>query len=73
MLWLAKRVIFGKTNNNKLKDILDLNFSEVSILSVLAIITIFFGFYPQPIIDTMSISVNELITEYENALLTSVN
>lgn len=73
MLWLAKRVIFGKTNNNKLKDILDLNFSEAFILSTLAIITIFFGFYPQPIIDTMSTSVNELITNYENALLKSVN
>ena len=64
MLWLAKRVIFGETTNETIKTIKDLNFSEGSTLTILAIIMIFFGFYPQPLIDTISVSVNHLISNY---------
>jgi NADH-quinone oxidoreductase subunit M len=69
MLWLAKRVIFGETNNEAIKTIKDLNLSEGSILTILAVIMIFFGFYPQPLIDTISVSVNHLISNYQNDLI----
>ena len=69
MLWLAKRVIFGETTNETIKTIKDLNFSEGSTLTILAIIMIFFGFYPQPLIDTISVSVNHLISNYQNDLI----
>lgn len=69
MLWLAKRVIFGETTNEAIKTIKDLNLSEGSILTILAIIMIFFGFYPQPLIDTISVSVNHLISNYQNDLI----
>ena len=69
MLWLAKRVIFGETNNEAIKTIKDLNLSEGSTLTILAIIMIFFGFYPQPLIDTISVSVNHLISNYQNDLI----
>ena len=65
MLWLAKRVIFGVTNNDKIKSIKDLNYSETLILGILGFTIIFFGFYPQPLIDTMSITVNNLINNYQ--------
>jgi len=69
MLWLAKRVIFGETNNEAIKTIKDLNLSEGSILTILAVIMIFFGFYPQPLIDTISVSVDHLISNYQNDLI----
>ncbi len=69
MLWLAKRFIFGETTNETIKTIKDLNFLEGSTLTILAVIMIFFGFYPQPLIDTISVSVNHLISNYQNDLI----
>ena len=65
MLWLAKRVIFGEVKNPNIKKMKDINFSEGSILILLGLTTIFFGFYPQPLIETMNVSVNNLISNYE--------
>ena len=61
MLWLYKRVIFGKLINEDLKKILDLNRSEYFILSCLAAPILFFGFYPEPLINTIEVSVSDLI------------
>ena len=47
MLWLYKRVIFGKLKNNDLKSMIDLKNHEIFILWSLGIPVIFFGFYPQ--------------------------
>ena len=68
MLWLAKRVIFGVTNNLKIKAFKDLNFSESAILITLAFTIILFGFYPEPLIKTMSASVDQLIINYQSDL-----
>jgi NADH-quinone oxidoreductase subunit M len=64
MLWLYRRVIFGKLNNQNIFEIADLNKSEIFILSCLAIPTLFFGFYPEPLINTIEISVEDLINTY---------
>ena len=69
MLWMAKRVIFGEVINPKIKILKDLNFTEGLILSILAITIILFGFYPQPIMETMHISVNNLINNYQMDLI----
>ena len=61
MLWLYKRVVFGKLVNEDLKQMLDLNKSEYVILTCLAIPTLFFGFYPDPLINTIEVSVSDLI------------
>ena len=61
MLWLYKRVVFGKLINEDLKKILDLNRSEYFILSCLAAPIVFFGFYPEPLINTIEVSVSDLI------------
>ena len=68
MLWLAKRVIFGEITNDTLRKLKDLNILEALMLTILALFTIFFGFYPQPLIDTMSSSVNNLILNYQTDL-----
>ena len=61
MLWLYKRVVFGKLLNEDLRQMLDLNKSEYLILTCLAIPTLFFGFYPDPLINTIEVSVSDLI------------
>jgi len=42
----------------------DLNKSEVFILSSLASLTLFFGFYPDPLLNTIDPSITNLIETY---------
>ncbi len=72
MLWLAKRVIFGETKKAEIKTMKDLNFSEGMVLFILAIATIFFGFYPQPLLNTMSVSVDHIISNYQLDLINNL-
>ena len=65
MLWLYKRVVFGNLINKELFKIPDLNKSEIFILWSLAIPTLFFGFYPAPLINTIEISIQDLIQMYD--------
>ena len=64
MLWLYRRVVFGRLNNANLKGILDLNKSETLILWILAVPTVFFGFYPEPLFGTIETSVSEFLIQY---------
>ena len=64
MLWLYKRVIFGKLKNKELNNISDLNKTEIFILSSLSILIIFFGIYPDPIFNTIKVSISHLIENY---------
>ena len=68
MLWLYKRVFFGKLINKELLNIKDLANSEFFILIILAILTLFFGFYPEPLINTIEVSVQDLIEMYNKNL-----
>ena len=72
MLWLYKRVIFGKLINNDLKKMIDLNRSESIILTSLAIPTLFFGFYPDPLINTIEVSISDLIETYNFRLASKI-
>ena len=69
MLWLYKRVVFGKLINSDLKSMMDLDRSEYFILTCLAIPTLYFGFYPDPLINTIEVSVNDLIDMYNRNLI----
>ena len=64
MLWLYRRVVFGNLINKNLLKITDLNNSEKFILWSLAIPILFFGFYPEPLFNTIEISVKDLIEMY---------
>ena len=68
MLWLYKRVIFGELINKDLVKMLDLNKSEIFILTCLAIPTLFFGFYPEPLLNTIDASISNLIDTYNYKL-----
>ena len=69
MLWLYKRVIFGKLEKKELTKLKDLNLSEGLILFLLAGLTLFFGFYPNLILDTIHVSVDKLINDYQMNLI----
>jgi NADH-quinone oxidoreductase subunit M len=69
MLWLYKRVVFGKLVNNDLNKLTDLDKSEYFILISLALPTLFFGFYPEPLFNTIEVSVNDLIEMYNLNLI----
>ena len=68
MLWLYKRIVFGELTNQKLLKIIDLNKVELSILTLLALSIIFFGFYPDPFSNTYSVSVENFLNEYNDKL-----
>jgi len=73
MLWLYKRVIFGKLEKKELTELKDLNLSEGFILFMLAGLTLFLGFYPNLILDTIHVSVDKLINDYQmNLILNTV-
>jgi len=64
MLWLYKRVVFGRLINSEVKKMQDLNKTEIYTFASLAFLTIFFGFYPEPLLNTVDISINNLIDKY---------
>jgi NADH-quinone oxidoreductase subunit M len=64
-LYLYRRVIFGALVKPALKNIQDLTPREIGILAPLVALTIFFGFYPAPILDVTAASVKRLVTHYE--------
>ncbi len=72
MLWLYRRVVFGDLENDHLKDMTDLNSSETIILWSLAVLTVFFGFYPEPIFNTINFSVSNFIDVYNQNLITNL-
>jgi NADH-quinone oxidoreductase subunit M len=67
-LYLYRRVIFGELEKASLKDLLDMSPREIAILAPLVILTIFFGFYPAPVLDVTAKSVDKLVTTYEKAI-----
>jgi len=68
MLWLYKRIIFGRIVNPEIKKMKDLNTIETCIFSLLAFLVLFFGFYPEPFLNTINVSINNLIENYETNL-----
>ena len=70
MLWLYRRIIYGEIKNVDVKKLFDLKKHEIIILWSIAVPSIFFGFYPQPLIATVDVSVINLLEMYNNNLKT---
>jgi len=65
MLWLYKRVVFGELNSN-LKEILDVNKREFWAFIPLVLLTILLGIYPNIILDSIHVSVENLMNQIGN-------
>jgi NADH-quinone oxidoreductase subunit M len=68
MLWLYRRVIFGKLEKDDLMSILDLDRREIVIFAPLIALTILMGFYPAPFLDVIHASVDNLLDNYHAAI-----
>ncbi|WP_026380116.1 NADH-quinone oxidoreductase subunit M [Afifella pfennigii] len=66
-LWLYRRMIFGRLEKESLKSMLDLSQREKLLLVPLVVLIIFFGVYPQPLMDVTAASVENLVTQVEAA------
>ena len=64
MLWLYKRMIFGKVNVENFKSMVDLKKFELIILFCLVLPIILFGFYPEPLMSSTESSVEYLLDMY---------
>ena len=62
-LYLYRRVIFGKLDKESLKALLDLSPREKLILYPMIALTVFFGFYPTPILNTTAAAVEALVNQ----------
>jgi NADH-quinone oxidoreductase subunit M len=71
MLYLYRRVIFGKMTKEDLFSILDMNWREKAVFAPLILMVFWMGLYPPSFLDVMSASVENLIVNYEAALAAS--
>ena len=65
MLWLYGRVIFGKIINSDIKKMEDLNKPEIYIMISLAFLIMLFGIYPEPLLNTINVTISNLIENYQ--------
>ncbi|MEO0997933.1 MAG: NADH-quinone oxidoreductase subunit M [Pseudomonadota bacterium] len=60
-LWMIKRVIFGDVANDNVAALTDLNGREYIVLGVLALAVLALGVWPQPVVELMAASVENLM------------
>ncbi len=68
MLYMYRRVIFGRLTKDDLKGILDLNWREIAVFAPLVILTLWMGLYPAPFLDIMEASVTNMVEQHKTAL-----
>jgi NADH-quinone oxidoreductase subunit M len=68
MLWLYRKVIFGRLEKPSLSLIRDLGWREIVTLAPLVIVTILIGIYPKPVLDVSAASVAQLIDNYHHEI-----
>jgi NADH-quinone oxidoreductase subunit M len=68
MLFLYRRVSFGKITRNELRGLLDLSPREYAIFAPLVLLTLWMGIYPQSFLDFFEVSVANLVARHEAAL-----
>jgi NADH-quinone oxidoreductase subunit M len=60
-LWLYRRVVLGALEKSSLKHMADMTPRELITLAPLAILTLFFGIYPTPILNLLGVPVEALL------------
>ena len=68
MLYVYRRIIFGKLDKENLMSIKDLSYREIIVFAPLILLVFWMGVYPSPFLDVMSVSVENLITNFNVAL-----
>ena len=60
-LWMVKRVLFGEVANDNVAKLEDINRREFLILALLAAVVLIVGVWPNPLLDVMHTSVENLV------------
>jgi NADH-quinone oxidoreductase subunit M len=60
-LWMFKRVIFGPVKSEKIEQLRDLSFTELSAYLLLALMVLLMGVYPRPILDYVHQSTSDTL------------
>ena len=60
-LWMVKRVVFGKLASERVAALEDLNGRELLVLGLLAVAVLGMGVWPQPFLEVMHASVDQLL------------
>ncbi|MEE2956356.1 MAG: NADH-quinone oxidoreductase subunit M [Pseudomonadota bacterium] len=68
MLWLYRRVIFGKLAREDLKSIMDVNRREILVFVPLLLLTIVMGVYPMPFLEIIEASSYHLVEQHKIAM-----
>lgn len=67
-LWLYRRVVFGKLTKPNLKNITDLNLVEKFVFAPIAVVVLWLGIYPMPLLNMMDATIQDLVDTYNLAL-----
>jgi NADH-quinone oxidoreductase subunit M len=68
-LWMIKRVLYGEIANKNVADLVDLQPREFLVLGILAVSVLLVGLWPAPLIDMMSVTVQELLVHVRQSRL----
>jgi len=68
MLYLYRRVVFGKLEKEHLKQIIDLEPREIAIFAPLVVLVIWMGVWPDPFLSVFDATVSNLLQNYQSAL-----
>ena len=68
MLYLYRRVIFGRLTKDELKSILDLSPREIAVFAPLVVLTLWMGVYPSSFTGFFEAAVDGLVAHHQAAL-----
>ena len=68
-LWMVKRVLYGEVANKNVADLVDLEPREFIVLGILAISVLLIGLWPAPLVDMMSLTIQELLVHVSQSRL----
>jgi NADH-quinone oxidoreductase subunit M len=72
MLWLVKRVVYGEVANKQVAEMTDLNHREFTVLGVLAVAVLLLGLWPQPLVEMMAATVEQLVEQLGHSKLAAL-
>ena len=62
-LWMVKRVVYGKVVSDDVATLQDVNNREILMLSILAAMVLIVGIWPNPILDVMHATIDNLLQQ----------
>jgi NADH-quinone oxidoreductase subunit M len=68
-LWMVKRVFFGEIANDEVAKLQDINSREMLLLASLAVIVLVIGIWPDPLLNVMHASVDNLLLQITQSKL----